>query len=288
MTEDMIAPDLIPAADLSSTELMTLINAVYADYYLPVHIDQTQLFEMRIQEDIDLKKSFVAFVDRRPVGVALLSVREQQGWLSGVGVLPEFRRRGIARAVIRYIQGLVATLGLRTLWLEMLTQNDPGAALYQRLGFVKARDLLVLRAEAGQFEPASAPEHVRTLTPDHWLTHYQAFHDVRIPWQRSLRSLQNRIAKLRGLGYWDGARLSGYILYELYPDNHAIYDLAVDPAHLRRLDVAKALLLALHTYRSDLGSYIINVPTEDPLVPAFTDLHFCIWQRQHEMFWIIP
>ncbi|MBN2007218.1 MAG: GNAT family N-acetyltransferase [Anaerolineae bacterium] len=288
MTEDIIVPDLIPAADLSSTALMTLINAAYADYYLPVHIDQTQLFEMRLQEDIDFTKSFVAFVNHQPIGVALLSVRERQGWLSGVGVLPGFRRRGIARAVIRHIQNLVAELGLQTLWLEMLAQNDPGAALYQRLGFVKARDLLVLRAEAGQYEPAAAPDHIRTVAPDQWLTHYQTFHDVRIPWQRSLRSLQARSHKLHSLGYWDGARLIGYILYELYPDNHAIYDLAVDPAHPHRLDVAEALLLALHTYRSDLGGYIINVPAEDPLAPAFTDLHYRVWQRQHEMFWTIP
>ncbi len=288
MTEDIVTPDLIPAADLSPAELMTLLNDAYADYYLPVHLDRTQLREMCTQEDIDLTKSFVALVDRQPVGVALLSVREQQGWLSGIGVLPGFRRRGIARAAIRHIQGLVATLGLRTLWLEMLSQNDPGAALYQHLGFVRARDLLVLRAEVGQFEPAAAPDCVRTIPPDRCFANYTAFHDVRIPWQRSLRSLQNRIPKLCGLGYGEDSRLSGYILYELYPDNHAIYDLAVDPAHPQRLEIAKTLLLALHTYRSDLGSYIINVPTDDPLAQAFTDLHYRIWQQQYEMFWVIP
>lgn len=288
MTEDIVTPNLIPAANLSPTELMTLINAVYADYYLPIHIDQTQLLEMRIQEDIDLTKSFAAFVGHRPVGIALLSIRERQGWISGVGVLPNFRRRGIARAIIRHIQTIAIDSNLHTLWLEMLEQNDPGAALYRQLGFEKARDLLVLRAEAGQFEPMAAPDHIRTITPNQWLAHYHAFYDVRSPWQRSLRSLQNRLPKLRSLGYWEETQLNGYILYEIYPDNHAIYNLAVDPAHPRRLDIAKALLLALHTYRSDLGSYIINVPAEDPLTLAFTDLHYHTWQRQHEMFWVIP
>ncbi len=288
MIEEIITPDLVLAADLSPSELTTLLNAVYADYYLPVHMDRAQFREMCAYEGIDLTQSFVAFVDGHPVGIALLSVRESEGWLSGVGVLPEFRRRGIARAVIRHIQGLAATVGLQRVWLEMLSQNDPGAALYQRLGFVKARDLLVLNAEAGRFEPSAAPANIQPITPDQWLTHYHAFHDVRIPWQRSRRSLQNRAAQLRGLGYWEDARLCGYLLYERHSDAHALYDLAVDPAHPRRLDVAKALLLALHTYRSDLSSYIINVPANDPLLPAFTELQYRIWQQQHEMFWMVP
>ena len=147
------------------------------------------------------------------------------------------------------------------------------------------RDLLVMSLDAEQIPLTERHPNVGIAPVQTLLTFYTAFHDVRVPWQRSLRSLRSRASMLRGLGYWAGNCLLGYILYESREDNFAIYDLAVKPDVPQRVEIAQHLLVALHAARTDMGSYIINFPAEDPLASAFLNLPYRIWQRQHEMAW---
>ena len=78
------------------TRLARLINQTFADYFLTVWLDEHQFERMCYEEDVDLAKSVVAMVNDVPVGISLFSSPGQQGWISGVGVLPLWRRRGVA------------------------------------------------------------------------------------------------------------------------------------------------------------------------------------------------
>lgn len=278
-------PTLIPAATLPRNELADLINRAYADYYIAVHMTPQRLAEMCAEETIDLQKSVVALRGQVPAGLAFLSIRGAQGWISGVGVRPEWRRQGIAHHMIRHLQATARADGLQSLWLEVLTQNTAGATLYRRLGFEWVRELLVLSAEAQQLAAGAYPPQVNYTSPATLLESYAAFHDVRAPWQRDLPSLRGCLETLHGLGYWEDRRLVGYVLYQIGETDYTLYDLAVAPAHPQRLAVAESLLMALHAARTDLGSYIINVPADDPLASAFLSLNYRIWHRQHEMRW---
>ncbi len=276
---------LVSAATVPGARLIALLNDAYADYFVPIHLGLVQFRKMCRQEDIDLKKSVVAMADGALAGLALLSVREAEGWISGVGVRRAWRRQGIAAKILAYIQEVAKASGLQKLWLEVLTQNEAGLALYKRMGFRWQRDLLVLSLEAGQIALAERPCNVSAVTARTALGFYAAFHEVRAPWQRTLRSLQHHARDLRGLGYWAGQDLAGYLLYEPNDSNYAIYDLAVHPDAARRVEIAESLLVALHAHRTDLGSHIINVPVEDPLAPAFLNLDYRTWQRQRELVW---
>lgn len=275
--------DLVSAAELSHDRLAIFLNQVYANYYLPVWLDEEQFERMCYTEDIDLRKSAVALIDGTPVGIALLSIRGAAGWVSGVGVLALWRRQGIARQLMERIQATARAAQLQTLRLEVLAQNEAGLALYQQLGFAWERDLLVLTLEPGTFDPLPLPSGVAPASSGVVLAYYSAFHDVRSPWQRQLASLQRRQRDFRALAFWDGARLIGYVLYHLQHGNHVVMDIGVDPEHSYRLRVARTLLTAMHSTRPDLGGYTINLPADDPLLPAFTGFHYRIWQRQHEL-----
>lgn len=275
----------IPAAALLPDDLVTLINQAYADYYVPVSMTAQRLAEMCREEAIDLQRSVVTLTGHTPIGLAFLSVRGDQGWISGVGVRPEWRRQGLAQQMIRNIQAEAREGGLQTLWLEVLTQNTAGAALYPRLGFEWVRDLLVMASEAQPLAAGAYPPQVTYTSPGALLEYYAAFHDIRAPWQRSRPSLAICRDTLHGLGYWEDRRLVGYVLYQMGENDYTLYDLAVAPAHPQRVAVAQSLLLALHAARPDLGSYIINVPADDPLAPAFFNLKYRVWHRQHEMRW---
>ena len=277
--------DLVPATALSHDRLTLLINQAYVNYYLPVWIDATQFARMCAVEDIDLRKAVVALIDDTPVAIALLAVRADTGWLSGLGVLAPWRRRGIARRVIEHLQATAHAEALHSLRLEVLAQNEGGLALYQQLNFRSERDLLVLTLEPGTFDPLPLPPGIAPASPGVILASYDAFHDTRMPWQRQLASLLHRQDELRGLALWEAARMVGYVLYQLQQGSHVVADLAVDPEYPHRLQAARTLLTAMHSARPDMGGSTINLPTDDPLLPAFTGLHYRIWQRQHELVW---
>jgi GNAT superfamily N-acetyltransferase len=276
---------LVPATTLSHDRLTLLINHAYMDYYLPVSIDATQFARMCAVEDIDLRQSVVALGDDTPVGIALLARRGDAGWVSGVGVLSPWRRRGIARQLVEHLQAIAHMEGLRTLRLEVLAQNEGGHALYQQLNFRWERDLVVLTLEPGTFDPRPLPSGVTPASPGVVLASYAAFHDVHMPWQRQRPSLVHRHDELRGLAMWESARIIGYVLYQLQQGSHVVADLAVAPDHPQRLHVARTLLTGMHSARPDMGGSTINLPTDDPLLPAFTGLRYRIWQRQHALVW---
>jgi GNAT superfamily N-acetyltransferase len=277
--------NLVPATALSYDRLTFLINQAYMNYYLPVWIDAAQFARMCVVEDIDLRKSVVALNGDTPVGIALLALRGDAGWVSGVGVLAPWRRRGIARRLIEHLQATAQAEALRTLWLEVLAQNEGGLALYQQLDFRWERDLLVLTLEPGTFEPLPLPPGIAPASPGVILASYAAFHDTRMPWQRQQASFLHRQDELRGLALWEASYMVGYVLYQLQQGNHVVVDLAADPEYPHRLRTAQTLLTAMHSARPDMGGSTINLPTDDPLLPAFTGLHYRIWQRQHELVW---
>jgi GNAT superfamily N-acetyltransferase len=81
--------------------------------------------------------TFVALVDAEPVGSASLVLCDMDTrpdlcpWLAAVYVLPAFRRRGIATALVTHALAQARQFGVRQLYLW----TDSAASLYSRLGW---------------------------------------------------------------------------------------------------------------------------------------------------------
>lgn len=56
-----------------------------------------------------------------------------------VATLPEFRRRGLARALLAYVIDFARSRGARTVLLEVRRSNQAAFALYAAFGFVTSR-----------------------------------------------------------------------------------------------------------------------------------------------------
>lgn len=78
--------------------------------------------------------------------------------MMNIAVHPDFRRQGVARALILALIGELKKRGSRCLTLEVRASNDPARALYESLGFALAgtrrnyyhnpkEDALILRKE---------------------------------------------------------------------------------------------------------------------------------------------
>lgn len=279
---------LNPAAALPTARLTRILNQAYADYYIPIWFDGYQFEQMCEDMDVDLNKSVVAMADGKPVGIALLSLRRDEGWVSGVGVIPAWRRQGVGRAIVHRLQEIARQEALTRLRLEVLHENDGGRRLYETTGFTVHRDLLVLRMEAKSPLPAEPPLRMVQSRPQSLLRHHDRFHVIKPSWQRARSSLRKRANRIQGLGLWLNDALTGYVLYQAQPEVCHVLDLAVDPSLEGYVDLGRRILVSLHGMYPDLGGYVVNVPAEDPLLTAFTDSGYTVWHRQDEMVWPVP
>ena len=77
-----------------------------------------------------------AAVDGEMVGFIAGDPRrdEQTGWIMTLGVLPDWRRQGIAEALLSECE---QKMGLPTVKLTVRRGNEPAIALYQKLGYTQ-------------------------------------------------------------------------------------------------------------------------------------------------------
>ena len=127
--------NVVPADTLSIAEIAQLFTRGYEGYYVPVQVDEAAMRYMIDTWDIDLARSRVA----ENVGFCNLAVRGDRGWIGGIAVVPEARRRGTGRRLME----AVLEVAPPTVTLEVLEQNEPAIRLYEELGFERTRALEV-------------------------------------------------------------------------------------------------------------------------------------------------
>ena len=170
--------ELRPSSELAISELAELFTVAYEDYYVPFQVDEARLAHMVDAYDLALDRSLVAWDGDTPVGLANLGLRGERTWLGGVGVVKAHRRSGIGEHLTRALLDRAREAGARRMLLEVITQNEPAIALYEKLGFRTTRELAVLTltaAEGGQASDMSLPEARRLIA---------AARSAPEPWQR--------------------------------------------------------------------------------------------------------
>ena len=145
---------LLPADHVDVGLRADLINAAYADYYVPMYLTTDSMRSVDDLYDVDLARSVVAYDRSEPVGMALLSRRGDRGWVSGVGVLPAWRRRGIGQLLMETLLKGAREAGVRQVALEVIAQNRAARALYAALGFVEQPRTALLASRRGCRCPA--------------------------------------------------------------------------------------------------------------------------------------
>lgn len=73
--------------------------------------------------------------DASPAGLILARTAADEGEILTIGVLPQQRRGGVARHLVRGAMAHAAGAGATTLFLEVAETNAPARGLYSSLGF---------------------------------------------------------------------------------------------------------------------------------------------------------
>jgi GNAT superfamily N-acetyltransferase len=264
-----------------SEALVDALNHAYRNYYRPLHMTPGSFTDMLAREAVALDQSVAALDGERVVGMALLGVRPPRAWIGGVGVIPPFRRQGIARAMTGHLLDRARRLGLESVQLEVITQNEAARTLYESLGFAPQRRLLLLtRQPAGRPPRLDEPlPRCEARSPDEALDLLYQLDRVERPWSRDADSLT-------ALTDWFGAFVAlepasrealGVCLYSAHPFQVGLITLAGAPGS------GAALLYALHAAHPDATVSYLNVPEDDPMAPALQRAGYRETLAQYEM-----
>jgi ribosomal protein S18 acetylase RimI-like enzyme len=277
---------LRPASSASFAERAACMNAAYADYLIPLHVDADQLARMDWIYDVDPDASVVAEAHGRLVAMALLSRRSGRGWISGVGTIPAARRQGAARQMMHALIGNARRLNLRDVMLEVITENEKAHALYLDLGFQDVRELLTWRL-AADADPLPVPrELLSEVTPNAVLVHFDEWRKEPPSWQRDMGTLHKLLARARAYRLDLDGEEAAYAVVSERLDGIGLLDIGINP-HFGAVRAGRPLLQALSRLFPDRALSILNVPADDSLCRALAALRFTVTVRQWEML-LIP
>lgn len=79
--------------------------------------------------------AFIACVDDEPMGFIFARQIEDEGEIITLGVLPNHRRQGLARTLVRLAESHLKKADGQTMFLEVAENNQAARKLYEQLGY---------------------------------------------------------------------------------------------------------------------------------------------------------
>lgn len=272
-----------PAAEIDFDAFTAAFNRAYSDYYVPISMNPLTFRSLISRDDLSLESSIAALDGDTIVGMGMLGIRKSRGWIGGMGVIPEYRRQGIGRQIMRSLLENAHKHALAEVRLEVIEANTGAYALYQQLGFVDNRYLLILERDPAPPPEASQDYRVESYPPEDLLVYYTNFHDASSNcWQRDLPSLQALTRHVDGWAALKNDTIVGYVIG--WADDHGvrIIDIATAP-HNNRTEVAQTLMAALHQQSPGTEGSLYNLAQDDPALSAFKAGGYIVTFRQIEM-----
>jgi ribosomal-protein-alanine N-acetyltransferase len=81
----------------------------------------------------------IAKLGRRLAGYAITCADSRNAELASIAVDPRDRRRGVAKALLDYTHSHLRAKRIKTWWLMVSTENEPGIRFYEAYGFKRTR-----------------------------------------------------------------------------------------------------------------------------------------------------
>jgi ribosomal protein S18 acetylase RimI-like enzyme len=228
-------------SNCSFADALKVWNEGFQGYFVDMTLTLDDYLARFQREGLSPEYSLIALVADRPAGFVLSGLRmnggEREAWNGGTGVVPEFRRSGVGKALLRATLDLYRELDVDIASLEAISENHNAISLYQQFGY-EIVDRLVSLKYQGQIQKQSStagrvgsysvkPAAVVAVSE-------LEFYPRMVPWQAQWQSMANTNGE--ALTVVDEAGVTvGYALYRRKRDERgtlasiALFQCVADP-----------------------------------------------------------
>lgn len=198
-------------------------NKGFEGYFVKIDMSEEMFLTRLVGEGLSPRLSIVAFANDEPVGIVMNGFRQIDGkktsWNGGTGISPNYRGKGVSRALMEETIAIYEREGVEIATLEAIKENEVAIALYKKFGYVITNHLLYLN---GDFEAQVDKQRVlqvKTIRPEQLA--YLPIYREDVPWQCSWQSNQQGEAKIF---YNDHEEAIGYLLYRTVWNQEGVVD----------------------------------------------------------------
>ena len=271
---------ILYANQFTTEELTDFYNQTRVDYLVPMPMSVAVMAEYIHDFDISLENSPIIIDEKTEdfLGLGMLGVRGDRTWITRLGVTPASRRRGAGAAIMTSLFEASKKLKAKKTILEVIKNNTPAQSLFEKNGFKKTRELLVLRR--APIRPPLIPEGEIT-----WLYRKDALDAIRssphhLTWVNDIASMENA-SMFQGfrIQLKDGTR--GWLVYRHKKRTLTHFEFNTERGS--PVKMARNILLFLHLQYPRMDAYTENFYADDPHIPAFFDLGYFEAFRRIEM-----
>ena len=85
---------------------------------------------------------FVALIDKRIIGAIMVGTDGRRGYIYHTAVHPDFRKQGIAKALVDNALSAVENLGINKVALVVFGRNIGGNVFWEKMGFTTRDDII--------------------------------------------------------------------------------------------------------------------------------------------------
>ncbi len=85
---------------------------------------------------------FVACEDDKVIGVIMVGSDGRRGYIYHTAVDPQYRKRGIATALVNAVMDAMKNIGINKVALVVFEHNEDGNKFWEKLGFTERHDLV--------------------------------------------------------------------------------------------------------------------------------------------------
>lgn len=188
----------------------------FSDYIIKLQVSwerfYTQFFEV---EGNNLEYSHIAFDGDKPIGVIFGGLKNFEGVRTlrcgTLCIAPDYRGRGVSKALYDLHRATAIELGCKQLWLEVIVGNDRAINFYKKLGYEKVYDIYyyTLKDEAIGKLPGVGEYEIQELKWEQVLDMASGL-NVHTNWQNQL-DYAKKIPSVTSYGIYQDGILAGCI-----------------------------------------------------------------------------